>query len=163
MSQFFSSGGQSIGVSDSASVLPVNIQDWFPLGWTGWISLQSKGLSRVFSNTTVQKHHSFWGLIDIPLHVSIASSLSVHLFSVWYSPTRLLCFCCLCFLCQIQKQNHFQHQHQRVYCLRSLLYGFRSYIKVFNWFWVSFCVWWKIVVQFHSPACGCPVFPTFFI
>ena len=54
MSQFFPSGGQSIGVSASASVLPMNIQDWFPLGWTGWISLQSKGLSRVFSNTTVQ-------------------------------------------------------------------------------------------------------------
>ena len=56
MSQFFTSGDQSIGVSASTSVLPVNIQDWFPLGWTGWISLQSKGLSRVFSNTTVQKH-----------------------------------------------------------------------------------------------------------
>ena len=53
MSQFFASGGQSIGASASASVLPMNIQDWFPLGWTGWISLQSKGLSRVFSNTTV--------------------------------------------------------------------------------------------------------------
>ena len=56
MSQFFASGGQSIGVSASASILPMNIQDWFPLGWTGWIFLQSKGLSRVFSNTTVQKH-----------------------------------------------------------------------------------------------------------
>ena len=50
---FFASGGQSIGVSASASVLPMNMQDWFPLGWTGWSSLQSKGLSRVFSNTTV--------------------------------------------------------------------------------------------------------------
>ena len=59
MSQFFTAGGQSIGVSASASVLPMNIQDWFPLGWTGWISLQSKGLSRVFSNTTVQKHQFF--------------------------------------------------------------------------------------------------------
>ena len=59
MSQFFSSGGQSIGTSASASVLPMNIQDWFPLGWTGWISLQSKGFSRVFSNTTVQKHQFF--------------------------------------------------------------------------------------------------------
>ena len=59
MSQFLPSGGQSIGVSASASVLPVNIQDWFPLGWTGWISLKSKGLSRVFSNTTVQKHKVF--------------------------------------------------------------------------------------------------------
>ena len=59
MSQFFTSGGQSNGVSASASVLPINIQDWFPLGWTGWISLLSKGLSRVFSNTTVQKHQFF--------------------------------------------------------------------------------------------------------
>ena len=56
MSQFFPSGGQSIGVSASASILPMNTQDWFPLGWTGWISLQSKGLSRVFSNTIVQKY-----------------------------------------------------------------------------------------------------------
>ena len=56
MSQLFAWGGQSIGVSASASVLPMNTQDWSPLGWTGWISLQSKGLSRVFSNTTVQKH-----------------------------------------------------------------------------------------------------------
>ena len=56
MNQFFASSGQSIGVSASASVLPMNIQDWLPLGWTGWIILQSKGLSRVFSNTTVQEH-----------------------------------------------------------------------------------------------------------
>ena len=59
MSQFFTSGGQSTGVSASASVLPMNIQDWSPLGWTGWISLQSKGLSRAFSNTTLQKHQFF--------------------------------------------------------------------------------------------------------
>ena len=59
MSQFFTSGGQSIGVSGSTSVHPVVIQDRFPLGWTDWISLQSKGLSRVFSNTTVQKHQFF--------------------------------------------------------------------------------------------------------
>ena len=59
MSQFFAAGGQTIGVSASASVLPMNIQDWFPVGWTGWISLQSKGLSRVFSNITVQKHQFF--------------------------------------------------------------------------------------------------------
>ena len=59
MSQFFVSGGHSTGVSDSASALPMNIQDWFPLGWTGWIFLQSKGLSRVFSNTTAQKHQFF--------------------------------------------------------------------------------------------------------
>ena len=59
VNQFFASGGQSIGASASASVLPMNIQDWFPLGWTGWISLQSKGLSRIFPNTTVQKHQFF--------------------------------------------------------------------------------------------------------
>ena len=63
MSQFFASGGQSTGVSASASVLPMSVQDWtiptIPLGWTGWISLQSKGLSRIFSNTTVQKHQFF--------------------------------------------------------------------------------------------------------
>ena len=59
MSQFFEAGGQSIWVSASTSVLPMKIQDWFPLGWTGWISLQSKGVSRVFSNTTVQKNQFF--------------------------------------------------------------------------------------------------------
>ena len=59
MSQFFASGGQSTGASASASVLPMNIQDWFPLGWTDWISLQPKGLWRVFSNTPVQKHQFF--------------------------------------------------------------------------------------------------------
>ena len=58
MSQLFTSGGQSIGVSASTSVPPMNTQDWSPLGWTGWISLQSKGLSRVFSNTTVQDINS---------------------------------------------------------------------------------------------------------
>ena len=56
VSWLFASGGQSIGASASVSVLPMNIQDWSPLGWTGWISLQSKGPSRVFSSTTVQKH-----------------------------------------------------------------------------------------------------------
>ena len=56
VSQLFASGGQNIGISASSSVLPMNIQDWSPLGWTGWISLQPKGLSRVFFNTTVQKH-----------------------------------------------------------------------------------------------------------
>ena len=59
MSQFFASGGQSIRVSASASVLPMNIQDWFPLGWIGWISLLSKGLSRVFSRSIIWKHQLF--------------------------------------------------------------------------------------------------------
>ena len=65
MSQSFASRGQSIGVSASTSVLPMNIQDCFSLGWTGWISLQSKGLSRVFSNTTVQKHQFFGALLTL--------------------------------------------------------------------------------------------------
>ena len=65
MSQLSASGGQSIGVSTSTSVLPMNIQDWSPLGWTGWISLQSKGLSRVFSNTTVQNHQLFGAQLSL--------------------------------------------------------------------------------------------------
>ena len=67
MSQVFASGGQSIGVSASTSVPPMNTQDWSPLGWTGWISLQSKGLSRVFSNTTVQKHQFFSAQLNFVL------------------------------------------------------------------------------------------------
>ena len=71
MSQLFASGGQSIGVSASTSVLPMNTQDWSPLGWTGWISLQSKGLPRVFSNTTVQKHQFFssWFSLQSKSHI----------------------------------------------------------------------------------------------
>ena len=72
MSQFFKSVGQIIGVSASASVLPMNIQDCFPLGWTGWISLQSKGLSRVFSNTTVQKYQFF------SAQLSLQSNSHIH-------------------------------------------------------------------------------------
>ena len=66
MSQLFTWGGQSIGVSGLASVLPMNTQGWSPSGWTGWISLQSKGLSRVFSNTTVQKHQFFSTQLSSP-------------------------------------------------------------------------------------------------
>ena len=73
MSQFFTSGGQSIGVSTSKSPFPMNIQDWLPLGRTGWISLQSKGLSRVFSNTTVQKHQFF----------SLVFADCIELFHLW--------------------------------------------------------------------------------
>ena len=74
-SQLFTSGGQSIGVSASASVLPMNIQDWFSLGWTGWISLQSKRLSRIFSNTIVQKHQFFSAQLSLqsnsPIHTRL--------------------------------------------------------------------------------------------
>ena len=72
MSHFFISGGQSIGVSASTSVLPMNIHDWFPLWWTGWISLLSKGLSKVFSNTTVQKHQFF------SAQLSLLSNSHIH-------------------------------------------------------------------------------------
>ena len=78
MSQLFASGGQSTRVSASTSVLPMNTQDWTPLGWTGWISLQSKGLSRVFSNNIVWKHQfisadpSWWAFLNHFFHVTLA-------------------------------------------------------------------------------------------
>ena len=80
MSQLFTWGGQSIGVSALASVLPMNTQDWSPLEWTGWISLQSKGLSRVFSNTTVEKHQFF------------GTQLSTHCLFVTYQIQFLLLY-----------------------------------------------------------------------
>ena len=80
MSQLFAWGGQSIGVS--ASVLPMNTQDWYPLGWTGWISLQSKGLSRVFSNTIVQKHQFFGAQLSLQsnshIHIGINKRLVIQ-------------------------------------------------------------------------------------
>ena len=81
MSQFFASHGQCIGVSASTSFLPMNTQDWSPLGWTGWISLQSKGLSRVFSNTTVQKiNSSALSLLHSPTLTSIRDYWKNHSF-----------------------------------------------------------------------------------
>ena len=80
MSQFFASGGRSIIVSASTSVLSINVQDWFPIGWTGWISLQSKGLSRVFSNTTVQKHQFFSTQLYSPTLTSIHDNSKNHSF-----------------------------------------------------------------------------------
>ena len=94
INQFFASSGQNIGVSASASILPMNIQDWFPLGLTGLSSLQSKGLSRVFSNTTVQKHQFFgtqFFIVQLS-HPYMTTGKTVAL-------TRLLLVkCCLCFL-----------------------------------------------------------------
>ena len=80
MSQFFISGGQTIGASASASVLPVNIQDWFPLGLTGMISLQSKELSRVFSNTTVQKCQFFGAQLSLWSSSHIHDYWKIHSF-----------------------------------------------------------------------------------
>ena len=80
VSQLFTSGGQSIGVSASTSVLPRNTQDWFPLGWTCWISLQSKGLSRVFSNTTVQSLNSSVLSLCDPTFTSVHNYWKNHIF-----------------------------------------------------------------------------------
>ena len=81
VSQFFTSGDQSIGASTSASVLPMNIQGWFPLGLTGWISLRSKGLSRVFSSTTVQKHQFLaLSLLYGPALISVHDYWKTHSF-----------------------------------------------------------------------------------
>ena len=81
MSQLFAGSGQSIGVSASASVLPINTQDWSPLAWTRWISLQSKGLSRVFSNTTIQKHQFFDTQLSSPSnsHIHMTTGKTIAL------------------------------------------------------------------------------------
>ena len=91
MSQFFASGGQSIAVSASTSVHLMNIQDWFPLGLTGWISLQSKGLSRVFSNTTVQKHQtSVLSFLYSPALTSIHDHWKNHTLTRWTFDGKVL-------------------------------------------------------------------------
>ena len=87
MSQLFASGSQSIGVSASTSVLPMSTQDWFPLGWTGWISLQSKRLSRVFSNTTVQKHQFFGTQLFFIVQLIARVRSDSCLLSQWCHPT----------------------------------------------------------------------------
>ena len=81
MSQFFESGGQNIVVSALASVLPMNILDWFPLGWTGWMSFQPKGLSRVFSNTTVQKHQFFGAQLSSQSNSHIHTWCYINIFN----------------------------------------------------------------------------------
>ena len=90
--EVFTWGGQSIGVSASASVLPMNIQDWSPLGWTGWISLQSKGLLRVFSNTTVQKYQFFAAYYSIIAYNVVSCNIFFLTFSLlsslWWSVIR---------------------------------------------------------------------------
>ena len=79
VSQLFTSGGRSIGVSASAPVLPMNSQDWFPLGWTGWISLQSKELSRILSNTTVQKNQFFSAQLSFFSHSNMTTGKTIAL------------------------------------------------------------------------------------
>ena len=99
MNQFFTSSGQSTGVSASASVLPMNIQDWFPLGLTGWIPLQSKGLSRVVSNTMVQKHQLFGSQPSLVSnsHTPYMTTRKTIALTRWTFASKGLCFliCCL--------------------------------------------------------------------
>ena len=100
MSHLFTSSGQSIGVSASASFLPMNIQDWFVLEWTGWLSLQSKGLWRVFSNTTVQKRQFFgtqlslWSNPHIP-YMNTGKTIAFTRWTLFSKATSLLLICCL--------------------------------------------------------------------
>ena len=101
MNQLFAWGSQSIGVSGSASVLPMSTQDWSPLGWTGWISLQSKGLARVFSNTTVQKHQFFSAQLSSQtehMNGQIQAYLIVLLFAVLCFVDNCVCFTNLMFV-----------------------------------------------------------------
>ena len=99
MSQLFTWGGQSIGVSASTSILPMNTQDWSPLGWTGWIPLQSKELSTVFFNTIVQKHQFFWTQLSSwsNSHPYMTTRKTI-VFTKWTSVGKvmsLLLICCL--------------------------------------------------------------------
>ena len=96
MGQLFALGGQSTGVSASTSVLPMNTQDWSPLGWTGWISFQSKGLSRVFSKTTVQKHQFFSDKLSLSSNSHIHTWLLEKPYPWLDGP--LLAKKCLCFI-----------------------------------------------------------------
>ena len=96
VSQLFASGGQSIGASVSTSVLPMNIQGWFPLGWTGWISLQSKGLSRVFSSTTIRKHQFFSAQPSLWSNCHITTGKTIALTTRTLVGKWCLCFLILC-------------------------------------------------------------------
>ena len=92
VNQFFASGGQIMGVSASTSVLPMNIQDWFSLGWTGLISLQSKGVSRVFSSTTIQRHQFFSAqpfLLSSSTHPYIISGKTIAL-TIWMFVSKVM-------------------------------------------------------------------------
>ena len=124
--QFFTSDSQSIGASVSASVLPMNIQDWFPLEWTGWMSLQSKGLSRVFSNTTI-----YW------VNLLIFSSEVLYLFKL------LTTFFTIC------KNYDILLSHSWLFYSLFLVWGaiFNRHFKEQNWLW-----WWTMVTEARSDA-----------
>ena len=126
MSQFFSSGGQPIGASASASVLPMNIQDWSPTGWTGWISLQSKGLSRV-SNITVQKHQFY---VQIPIDIYPTESESSQINSLQNSVDDKKLYISWTITCRVLMASPFLH-HSSIYLKRadtSLSHRLRSMV-----------------------------------
>ena len=109
MSQVFASGGQSIGVSASTSVLPMNTQDWSPLGWTGWISSQFKGLSRVFSNTTDQKHQIFSTYLSLYIPHIYTNCMYVCVYIYIYTHTH-----------NVPLKNNFSHLQKQGRTWRAL-------------------------------------------
>ena len=128
-SQFFLSGGQSIGASDSAWVLPMNIQDWFPLGLTDWISLQSKGLSRVFSNATVQTHQLscfFDDLADVGNLISGSSAFSKSSLNIWKFSVHVLLK---------PRLENFEHHLASVWdeCKCALVWAFFGIAFLWDW------------------------------
>ena len=139
MSQFFASGGQSIGASASASVLPMNIQDWFPLGWTGWISLQSKGLSRVFSNTRVQRHLFFSAQISLchsAFYMFVVSSPILKISSGWgLSHT----FLWIIFLCV----HGFVVDIQEIFLLNAKIYESNSKTQLYVYEYICVPLTWE--------------------
>ena len=162
VSQFFTSSGQSIAISASAPVLPTNIQDWFPLGWTGWISLQSKGLSRVFSSTTIWNHQFFSALYGPTLtsihdhwknhnfdFVGKAMSLlsnTVSSFVIAFLPRRGGSFN---FMAAYTIQSNFGAQIKFVtISLSPHLFAMKSWDQMP---WTSFFEFWVLSQLFHSP------------
>ena len=178
MSQFFTSGRQSIGASASASVLPMNIQDWFPLKWTGLISLQSKGLSRVFSNTTVQKHqffgaqlslwsnsHIYTWLLEKPhlwLHVPLVSHVYSYTIPEFLTshPCYSLCEYWLSACPIFVSLNSAIHSHPWwiTIHLRSIPNWFLNPLPLNSFIWwlhallIIFCQIWVILLGFWKPG-----------
>ena len=127
MNWFFSSGGQSIGTSASASVLPMNIQNWFPLGLTGWISLQSKGLSRVFSNTTVQKHQFF------SAQPSLWSDSHIHTWAL----EKTIALTRWTFVSKVMSLLFNMLSRFVIAILENLMNSMKSFVIVLSQFWTS--------------------------
>ena len=146
MSQFFTSGGQSIGVSASTSVLPMNVQDWFPVGWTGWISLKSKGLWRVF-NTTIQSINSLalsflYGLTLTSIHDYWKTIALTRQAPKSELPHYALQACCS-YAYVVISVSFCSHTPERVYPLTTLLLA-HSWHN-FQWSHIPFRLWSRIL------------------